>query len=246
MLAANGDSLGELRQRINLGALHSYLGRLEDARAHLEMAITQAEQLDQTMLQGVAEQNLAHVDGLVGDLPRAFESFERAARRFERSGYEGPFTRSLRLDHARTLLHADLLSEATQVAEKAVKESEETEGGLELAESLLVAAETHLAARDVAGAVALAERSEEEFHRLGRPAWGTLARAVVVRARAVDGPTPELVAATSGSLASSITTAIGCRPCAPACWPPRCASTLVTSMAPSGWCHRSPRRQRRR
>ena len=196
MLAANGDRLGELRQRINLGALHSYLGRLDDARAHLELAITQAEELDQTMLQGVAEQNLAHVAGLVGDLPRAFESFERAARRFESSGYEGPFTRSLRLDHARMLLHANLLSEATQVADQAIKESEETEGGLELAESLLVAAETRLAARDVTGAVALAERSEEEFHRRGRPAWGTLARAVVVRARAIDGPTPELVAAT--------------------------------------------------
>ena len=39
--------------------------------------------LDQTLAQAVAEQNLAHVGALVGDFPAAFESFERAARRFE-------------------------------------------------------------------------------------------------------------------------------------------------------------------
>ena len=247
LLAANGDSLGELRQRINLGALHSYLGRLEDARAHLELAITQAEELDQTMLQGVAEQNLAHVAGLVGDLPRAFESFERAARRFESSGYEGPFTRSLRLDHARMLLHANLLSEATQVADQAIKESEETEGGLELAESLLVAAETRLAARDVAGAVALAERSEEEFHRRGPPGVGDAGEGGGGSRPSGRRPDPRAGRGDrAASPASSITTAIGCRPCAPACWPPRCASALATSTAPSGWCRRSPRRQRLR
>jgi tetratricopeptide (TPR) repeat protein len=201
LLAESGDGLGELRQRINLGALHSYLGRLDDARAHLELALAQAEQLDQTMLQAVAEQNLAHTDTLAGDLPRAFESFERAARRYERSGYDGPFAHSLRLDHARALLHANLLSEATQLADRAVKESEETEGSLDLAESLMVAAETHLAAGDVAAATALAERSEAEFADRGRPAWATLARAVLLRARAADGPAPGLIAETEENAA---------------------------------------------
>ena len=177
---------------LNLGALLSYLGRLDDAQAHLEQALSQAEQLDQTMLHGVVEQNLAHVAGLVGDLPRAFESFERAASRFERHGYEGPFTHSLRLDHARALLQANLLGEAVQLADSAVTESEETEGGLDLAESLLVAAEAHLAAGDTGESEALAERSEDEFLRSGRPAWGALARSVLLRIRGVDGPNPDL------------------------------------------------------
>ena len=192
LLAASGDALGELRGHLNLGALLSYLGRLDDAQAHLEQALSQAEQLDQTMLHGVVEQNLAHVAGLVGDLPRAFESFERAASRFERHGYEGPFTHSLRLDHARALLQANLLGEAVQLADSAVTESEETEGGLDLAESLLVAAEAHLAAGDTGESEALAERSEDEFLRSGRPAWAALARSVLLRIRGVDGPTPDL------------------------------------------------------
>ncbi len=199
LLATSGDALGELRQRVNLGALHSYLGRLDDARAELELAITQAGELDQTLIQAIAEQNLAHVDGLVGDLPRAFDSFERAARRYERSGYEGPFTHSLRLDHTRALLHANLLDEAVQLADRAVTESEQTEGGLDLAESLLVAAEAHLAAGDIVEGEALAERSEEEFLQRDRPAWAALARSVLLRVRAVDDPTPELAAETEAN-----------------------------------------------
>ena len=50
-----------------------------------------------------------------------------------------------------------------QLADRAVTESEETEGGLDLAESLLVAAEAHLAAGDIGESEALAERSEDEF-----------------------------------------------------------------------------------
>ena len=192
------------------------------------------------MLQGVAEQNLAHVAGLVGDLPRAFESFERAARRFESSGYEGPFTRSLRLDHARALLHANLLSEATQVADQAIKESEETEGGLELAESLLVAAEAHLAARDVAAAVA-ARRTQRRgvppprapgVGRRWRGRWCSAPGRRRPDAGAGRGDRAARPRARSRRLPDA-------SQCAPACWPPRCASASATSTARSGWCRRS-------
>ena len=85
-------------------------------------------------------------------MPAAFDAFDRASACFAEARYEGPFARSVRLDHARTLLQANLLEEAVEAADRAVIESEATEGDLELAESLLVAAEAHLASGDITGA----------------------------------------------------------------------------------------------
>ena len=89
----------------------------------------------------------------------------------------------MRLDHARTLLQANLLDEAVEAADRAVVESEATEGDLELAESLLVAAEAHLASGDIAGAADTAQRSVRHFVEHDRPSWAALARSVLLRAR---------------------------------------------------------------
>jgi tetratricopeptide (TPR) repeat protein len=191
LLTASGDLLGELRLHINTSALLSYVGRQHDARQHLDRAIELARQLDQPILEALAEDNLGHIHALRGDFPEAFESFERATHLFAAGGYGGPLSRSLKLDHARALLQANLLEEAREMADRAVEESERTEGELDLAESLLVAAEAHLAGGDVGGGIAAAERSVEQYTERDRPAWAALARSVLLRARAAQEPTLE-------------------------------------------------------
>ena len=209
LLAEHGDVLGELRQRISIGAVLSYVGRLEDARTHLEVAVELGERLDQTLLQAVAAQNLAHIGAITGDFPLAFESFERAAAYFRSCGYDGPWAQSLRLDHARALLQANLLDEAQELADRSVAEVDEAEGELDLALSLLVAAEAHLERGDTAGGIAAAERSVAAFVDRGRPAWAALATAVLLRARTTQGPTIELADEIAANAA--ILAALGCR-----------------------------------
>jgi tetratricopeptide (TPR) repeat protein len=131
LLIANDDALGEARLRVNIGAVLSYLGRIDEARAHLRQADEQAASLDQTLTQALSAQNLAYVDTLDGDFPGAFEHFERAAAHFARSAYEGPLSRSLRVDHTRALLQANLLDEAAASAEASLVDSAVTESGLE-------------------------------------------------------------------------------------------------------------------
>jgi CHAT domain-containing protein/tetratricopeptide (TPR) repeat protein len=193
LLVPTGDQLGELRQRLNLGALLSYLGRLDDARDHLVVAAELARRLDQTLARAVAEQNLAHVSALEGDFPAAFECFERASAHFRGCGYDGPLAHALLLDHARALLQANLLDDAQTMADRAVQVSDRTEGELDLPESLLVAAQVRLARSDVPAAIDAAGRSVAGFERLLRPAWAELARAVLLRAQ-VDALPSEALA----------------------------------------------------
>jgi tetratricopeptide (TPR) repeat protein len=192
LLAAAGDSLGELRQRINVGALLSYLGRLDDARDHLHVAAVQAEELDQTLARALVEQNLAHIAALEGDFPSAFGSFDRAGELFRSCSYEGIMVGSLRLDHARALLRANLLDEAREVADRAVEDLAASEVTLDLAEGELVAAEAHIAAGDLDGGAALAAKSVDGFAALGRSTWAALARAVLQRAVATRAPSAVL------------------------------------------------------
>jgi tetratricopeptide (TPR) repeat protein len=210
LLATSGDSLGELRQRINIGALLSYLGRLDDAREHLQAASVQAEDLDQTLSRAVVEQNLAHIAALEGDFPLAFGSFDRAEELFRRSSsYEGIMVGSLRLDHARALLRANLLDEAREVADRAVDDLAASEVTLDLAEGQLVAAEVHLAASDAEGGAVLAAESVDGFAALGRTTWAALARAVLQRALATRAPSAALaeeIAANADTLRR-----LGCR-----------------------------------
>jgi predicted negative regulator of RcsB-dependent stress response len=209
LLATSGDELGELRQRINIGALLSYLGRLDDARDHLRVAAVRAEDLDQTLAQAIVEQNLAHIAALEGDFPSAFESFDQAAEHFRRCGYEGMLAVSLRLDHARALLRANLLGEAKEVADRALHDLAASEVTLDLAEGQLVAAEAHIAAGDDKGGAALAARSVEGFAALGRTTWAALARAVLQRALATSSPSEAL----AGEIAANADTLrqLGCR-----------------------------------
>ena len=193
LLAASADRLGEVRLRINAGALLSYLGRIDDARAHLRHAEELAATLDQTLLQAVAAQNLAYLDTLDGNFPGAFEHFERAAAHFARSAYEGPMSRSLRIDHTRALLQANLLDEARASAERALAESAATESGLDHASSLLLAAEVRLAAGDTKGSVDAAAQAVAAFEALERRAWAGLARAVLLQALTTQrGPSADL------------------------------------------------------
>jgi tetratricopeptide (TPR) repeat protein len=210
LLAASGDSLGELRHRINLGALLSYLGRLDEARQHLRAAAVHAEDLDQTLSRAVVEQNLAHIAALEGDFPLAFGSFDRAEQLFRSSSrYDGIMAGSLRLDHARALLRANLLREAVEVADRAVADLVASEVALDLAEGQLVAAETHIASGDHEGGAALAAMAVEGFTALGRTTWAALARAVLQRALARQAPT----AALAGEIAANADTLrrLGCR-----------------------------------
>ena len=115
LIIASDDQIGELRSVSTSARSSATSEDSAEARAHLERAIALAVVLDQTMIGALAQHNMAHVETLSGDLPAAFESFERAARGYSGSGYIGPYTRQLKLDHARALLQANLLDEAREV-----------------------------------------------------------------------------------------------------------------------------------
>ena len=239
VLGGAADELGEARVHVNLGALFIQLGRLPEARVHLEQAVEQATGLKQTLVAAIAHQNLAHVESLVGDLPAAFDAFERASACFAEARYEGPFARSVRLDHARTLLQANLLDEAVEAADRAVIESEATEGDLELAESLLVAAEAHLASGDITAAADTAKRSVGHFIEHDRPAWAALARSVAAGAAGRPSlaarrwpsrwpPTPE----------RSTGTATTSKPTVSSWRLPSCTSSCATQTGPASFWRR--------
>ncbi len=209
LLIASEDALGEARLRTNIGALLAYLGRGDDARTHLRLADEQAAQLDQTLIQALAAQNLAYIDMLDGDFPSAFDHFERAAAHYHRTDYDGPLARGMRVDHTRALLQANLLDEARQSAEALLVETGAAESNLDHAAALLLAAEVRLATGDLPGAVAGAERSVAAFAALERRAWVALARAVLLRARAADRPDRNLVADLGRNADELI--ALGCR-----------------------------------
>ena len=87
----------------------SYLGRGDDARdATCGSPTSRLAQLDQTLIQALAAQNLAYVDTARRRLPAAPSThFERAAAHYHRTDYDGPAARALRVDHARALLQAE-------------------------------------------------------------------------------------------------------------------------------------------
>ena len=132
-----------------------------------------------------------------------------AAAAEEGRGYDGPMARSLRLDHARALLQANLLEEAREIAVGAVIESDEARPS-STAESLLVAAEAHLAGGDI--------RHGDRGRRA--PARSTPSNTAVVsgmgsarrscaRSRAVEGPTIELAGDVAANAA--VLDSLGCR-----------------------------------
>ena len=177
LLAASGDSLGELRQRVNIGAL-LLLPRPARRRPRAPRARrrpSRAARPDAPAGGGRAEPGppgrSCRRPALGVRLLRAGSGrYERSATKVRSAGRCG--------STSPRLLHANLLNEAVRLADEAVTESEETEGGLDLAESLLVAAEAQLAATDGAGRDA-GRTSEDEFLKRGRPAWAALARADV-------------------------------------------------------------------
>ena len=165
----------------------------------------------QTLTQALSAQNLAYVDTLDGDFPESLRALRAGGCPLRPQRLRGPLSRSLRVDHTRALLQANLLDEAAASAEASLVESAATESGLDHAASLLLAAEVRLATGDLAGSVAAAERPSRRVHGArAAGVGGAVARAVLLRAQAASGPDDDLVDdAGAATPASSI--ALGCR-----------------------------------
>jgi len=185
------DPAAEARLLVNAGAALSFVGRLEDAEAQLAQAERLAGSTKQALVAATAMHNRAHVLALLGQLPAAFAAFERARVSYRRASGVGAHVESLRIDHAKALLGANLLAEAEAEAASVVRAANVTESGA--AEARYVLAQIALAGGAAERAQQLAQDSRDGFARAGRESWSMLADSLAISAAAIEHPDAEAV-----------------------------------------------------
>jgi len=125
---------------LNRGQLHMTAGRLPQAQADTEAAYRAALECDDRWGVHMAGHNLGYLRFLYGDLPGALAAMESAQRALDEAAPVGMPA----MDRARVLLAAGLIQEAAEFGELAVQDFERNHAVSELADALMVAAETEL------------------------------------------------------------------------------------------------------
>jgi tetratricopeptide (TPR) repeat protein len=188
-LKRHGDRTGEVRTRINLGAV---LGQVRDFRAaerHLQEAIAVATGLGQSLIVANAHHNLGFLAMLQRDLPRAITEFEAAEHGYV-AGAAGSYLPQVHANHAQVLADAGLFDDAETLAHKALEMFESDGHEIEMAGALVTLAEVRLAQRDAAGARAAADEAATWYRKQGRDGWVAITTSLALRAAARDEPRP--------------------------------------------------------
>jgi tetratricopeptide (TPR) repeat protein len=210
VLASHEDHLVEARLRVNYGAVLSFHGDLDAAAEHLRRAHELAVELGQTLVAGTAVHNLGHVLAVLGDLPAAFEAFTRAADLYTSAAAGSTFLDNLRIDHARSLIAANLLEEAMAVLAPTLASARGDPPSTVAGDAYFVAAQIEMAREDPAAAARDAAASHDAFARAGRTAWAVLADGVALGVRALAEPSSEVAVDAVG--AATVLDAMGYRP----------------------------------
>lgn len=161
---------------VNRGVLWLEQSDLARAQADLTDAVTFARAAGDARLESMARHNLGYADFLAGHIPRALAAYESAGRTWP--GEPHP---AMRLDHARALREAGLLSEADSVLADVMQSARQLRLFQDLGETELVRAECALAAGDARTARMFAGAARRRFARRGNLRWQRKAELLVLR-----------------------------------------------------------------
>lgn len=184
-----GDHLWVQRVLLNRGVLYGYRGEFAAAVRDLREAEWLCEQQGLGLSAGFVQENLGWIDTLRGEVPAALGHLDAAEQRFRALGSRLGFV--LR-DRSELLLSVNLLSEARQTAEQAVRQIAREGQRIALPEARLVLARAAALGGDSGYAVEQARRAVTEFVAQRRPRWAALARYTLLSARLSEGGSPQV------------------------------------------------------
>lgn len=168
LLRVAGDANREARTLVNLGAITSMMGHLDDAEQWYLLARAKTLATDQHVVAAGIEGNLGYVESRRGNFARALEWYTRARRSFDDFGDVDLLQAVLEVDHARTLLDVGLASDAAEAAGRALQSARS--GGNQMLETQaqLLVAEALWHAGDHIGAITAVRRSRRLAKDLGQ------------------------------------------------------------------------------
>lgn len=178
-LRRTGDRLWEARLLTNRGVLHTYRSAFTAAEQDLRRAARLHDALGQTLAATQVRHNLGFVAARRGDVPAALRWYDLADRQHRELGIVDWIGLA---DRCELLLSARLLTEARQLATRAVDELGQASMDADLAEARLTLATAALLQGDSTEASAIAGQAHRQFVRQDRLAWAVLARYTALRA----------------------------------------------------------------
>jgi tetratricopeptide (TPR) repeat protein len=198
-LAAHHSALPELRRAddhlwvwrvlLNRAVVYGYRSEFGAAVRDLHEAGRLSKQLDIGLSAGFVDQNLGWIDTLRGDVPAALSHLDAAEQRFRALGSR---LSSILRDRAELLLSVNLLSEARQTAEQAVRQIAREGHRIALPETRLILARAAALDADSGYAVEQARRAVTEFVGQQRPHWAALARYTLLSSRLSEKDSPQV------------------------------------------------------
>lgn len=179
LLQQSGDQMWEARLLSNRGVLHVYRAAFAAAERDLLRAEQLHTDLEQTLASAQVRHNLGFLNARRGDVPRALQCFDAAARTYARLG----ITDFIGLaDRCELLISARLLDEAEELATQAVTELDRARMDSDLAEARLTLAHVKLLLGNTDAARSTARDAEKQFVAQDRAPWVVLAGYVILRA----------------------------------------------------------------
>ncbi len=189
VIDASADVVGRARVYCNRGVTLAFAGRHDEAVADFVLAEDLAAGTHQHLLAAGAAHNLGFVHGRRGDIVAALEAFDRARVFYETIGFPGRSRGVFEADRCAVLLSGGLFDEARAAARAGVDALEAVGDQVDLTEARLLLSRASLAAGDPQEAIGQASLALVEFERSGRLRWASVARLLVLRARAELGDT---------------------------------------------------------
>ncbi len=171
LLHEAGDVHHEARALVNLGAIASVMGRLDDAERWYADARDLAISTGQDVVASAIEGNLGYIESRRGNFAAALDWYTRARSSFDAFEQVGLLEAVLEVDHARTLLDVGLAADAADASIRATESS--TAGGNQMLEtqSRLLLGEALIRLGEHRAAEEQIRRGAELARRLGQAAY---------------------------------------------------------------------------
>src|SRR6266568_6862364 len=186
LLRRSDDRLNLQKALMHRGILLAERHEFTAAVADLTEADKLARLLGRDLSVGIIAENLGFAETLRGDVPAALAHFDQAEQILsQRHGQVAPVLQ----DRGDLLLSVGLVSEAREVAGRAVLAFRREQRQLKVPEMRLLLAQAAFLDGDLAGARREATEAGREFRRQQRPGWTELAQMTALRARVAAGQT---------------------------------------------------------
>lgn len=179
------DRLWEARLLTNRGVLHTYRRQFAAAERDLLRAERLHRETGQTLAAAQVRHNLGFMAARRGDVPAALRSYDLAAEEVQQLGIVSWLGEA---DRCELLVSARLLSEADQLATRAIAELTRAGMDSDAAEARLTLADVKLLLAQPEAAQRIAEDARDAFLAQGRQPWAVLADYSLLRARWHVGP----------------------------------------------------------